>query len=259
MASPRFLRRLTRNWEQTALGLVLILMVAGMLYLVPYLRLTQSVADQYWTNIVGGLVAGVITSLILGYYFQRQEQREELAKNREVFVEIKNLLVEYDKDLLEKLKVDITPPAGLKTFRERESDIREKVESLLADLAGEPEELRKQLSVLSYFEYREFAHRLATYGRLNDQFSPKLPPDVRQLLAELELAVNRVEDHFQTHSSKWVSGTEFVNGKEMPVVTGKKSEKENMADVVNEEASEIQRALRRIAELKERVDELLES
>ncbi len=245
---------LTRDWESKILWIALVVFAIFFFTLLPEFRLTRDDANQYLYSIMGGLVSGVVTTVALTYFFQRQEERRNLSQNREELIHLSSAWLEQSKDLLEKMNLDIRPAPDLTTFEERENDIREKVESLVADLAGNRSQLAEDLRQLSYFKYKDFVHRLSLIGQLNKQFGSKAGTEVRGLLSELSIASEKVENRFNVHTSSWAAGTEVVNGQYRIVVTGHKTEAQQMEDLVNQSVLDLQSAFKALEKVKATLD-----
>ncbi|VVC71728.1 Uncharacterised protein [uncultured archaeon] len=248
---------LTRNWDTKVLYVFFALFAIFFLVLLQRFQFTTYDANQYLYNLVGGLTSGIITTVALTYFFKRQEERTTLSQNRSELVHLNNAWLEQSKDLLEKMRLDIRPAPDLQAFEEREANVREKVESLIADLAGNRALLQTNLQALSYVDYRDFVHRLSTIGHLEKQFGENTGAELHQILSDLAVACEKTDNRFGQHTTAWVSGTEMQDGQYRAVITGNKSEREQMTDLVKQSLPDLQAAFKALEKLKYKLDSLL--
>ncbi len=241
----------------TIFGSLTVVVTIGVLIIYfPYLKFDSVTAANFFGNIVGGIVSGVIVALALTWVSNIEEKKRKFEDSKSVLVQLKQLLYEYSKDLIEKLNVSIRPEPGTTSFQGQEKEIKNKVNYFLEEFSSSKSKFKLVLSKLSFLEYGDFMHRLSNYGKLKKDFGERVPSDLSLLLSDLNVLTDKISNHYNTVYGKYVSGTNYNAGKQVIVLSGKVTEKDVLQELFSQDSDLIMEAFKKIIEVRDYLDEL---
>ncbi|VVB71046.1 Uncharacterised protein [uncultured archaeon] len=222
----------------------------------PYLTFDSVTAANFFGNIVGGIISGVIVALALAWVSNIEERKRKFEDAKTVLLQLKQLLSEYSKDLVEKLNISLRPEPGNTSFQGQETEIKNKVNYFLKEFSVNKTKFKTVLSKLSFLEYGDFLHRLANYGKLKKDFGEKVPEDLESLLSDLNVFTDKLSGHYNSIYGKYVSGTNYDSGKQVLILSGKVAEKDLMLEILNQDTDLIMETFDKITDVKNYFEDL---
>lgn len=245
-----------KNFITLFTGIVVVITILLVIVYFPKLEYDAFTAANFLGNIVGGIVSGVIVALALAWVSNIEERKRKFEDSKSVLIQLKQLLYEYSKDLIEKLNVSIRPEPGTISFQGQENEIKDKVNYFLKEFSASKSKFKPVLSKLSFLEYGDFMHRLSNYGKLKKDFGERVPSDLTTLLSDLNVITDKISNHYNIVYGKYVSGTNYNAGKQVIVLSGKVSEKEVMQELFSQDSELLMAAFGKIIEVRDYLDEL---